>query len=288
MSVNRIEQKYNRKEPFMEERKNHGTETAAVRKLFESKAGLEAVERAGNNPNLKGIVHECLYKNTQNLKPENVLNGTKAVLSKSPTAIRDDVLFMKGGHVVGRAQLKDTVNSVSKTVKQAANGKYAGTNLLGTAETAEAFKKATENMAKKGTTVTQKMGSTGISSTDTSRIATEFLGGKVTSESLKKVAGSSGVTGGVISGGLEAISAGKELMDGDIDGGEFLGRVTKETVGGGLSAAGGSVAATAASAGVATALAATTAPAWIPAAVGLGAAVAVGTVIKGAFDFLFD
>ena len=78
------------------------------------------------------------------------------------------------------------------------------------------------------------------------------------------------------------------LADGEIDGGEFVGNVAKETVGGGLSAAGGSVAATAAATGAATLLATTAAPVWVPAAVGIGAAVAVGSAIKGLWDCIFD
>ena len=67
-----------------------------------------------------------------------------------------------------------------------------------------------------------------------------------------------------------------------------MGNVAKETVGGGLAAAGGSAAASLAAAGAATVLAATTAPVWLPGAISIGAAVVVGSVIKGAWDALFD
>ena len=274
-----------------EKKNNHnhaGTATAMARKAYESKVGIEAVKRVGKNQNLKGVVHEILYRDAQNINPTNVLKGAKATLSKSTTAVRDDVLLMKGGQVIGRSQLKDTANSITKTVKQVSNKKYVGTKLVGTSETTKAFNEA----VKKGTDVTQKMTSSNISSVDTSRIAAETIGknaaSKVTKESLKKVAGSSGVVGGVISGGIEAVSAGMDLYDGKIDGEEFAGRVVKETVGGGLSAAGGSVAATAVSASVATALAATSAPLWVPAAAGIGVSLAVGTAIKGLWDWIVD
>lgn len=276
MNNNEINQK--------ESKKNYGTGFAAGRKAYEAKAGIEAYERAGNNPQLKGIVHEVLYKDAQNMKPDNLINGIKGTLSKSTTAVRDDVLLMQGGKVVGRSQLKDTANSISKTVKQASNGKYAGTKLMGTKETVQAYEKAVEKLADKGVTVSQKMTSTGISSTTTSRIAAETIGGKMAASSIAKVARSSGVAGGAISGGIEAVSAGMDLLKGDIDGGEFVGRVAKETVGGGISAAGGSMAATAVSAGAASLLAATAAPVWVPAALGLGAAVAVGSFIKDIWD----
>lgn len=271
----------------MENKKNYGTDVAAARKIYEAKVGLEAYERAGNNPQLKGIVHEVLYKDAQTVNPVNLFNGTRGVLSKSTTAVRDDVLLMKGGKVVGRSQLKDTAGSISKTVKQAADGKYAGTRLMGTKETVQAYEKAVGKLSGKGISVSQKMTSTGISSADTGRIAAETIGGKLAAKSLAKVAGSSGVAGGAISGGIETVCAGMDLLEGNIDGGEFVSRVTKETIGGGVSAAGASMAATAVSGGVATILAATAAPAWVPAAVGIGAAVVVGSFIKDIWDSIF-
>lgn len=271
----------------MEERKNNGTNVAVAKKAYEAKVGMEAFERGGHNPQLKGIVHEVLYKDVETLNPSNLFNGSKGVLSESTTAIRDDVLLMNGGKVVGRSQLKDTTQSISKTIKQVSDGKYKGTNLMGTIETVQAYEKGVEKLASKGTIISQKMTSTGISSADTSRIAAETIGGKLTAQSMTKLAKSSGFAGGMISGGFEVLSAGMELIDGSIDGGEFVGRVAKETVGGGFSAAGGCAAASVVSTGVASALAATAAPVWIPAAVGIGAAVCVGSVIKDFWDAIF-
>ena len=117
-----------------------GATTAAGRMAYEGKVGVEAVVRSGGkNPQLKGVVHEILYRDSITMAPDNLIHGTKGALSKSATAIRDDVLTMQGGKVIGRAQLKDTVSSINKTVKQASSGKYAGTNLMGTKETAAAY-----------------------------------------------------------------------------------------------------------------------------------------------------
>lgn len=268
-----------------------GTATALAREAFEAKVGLEAYQRAGNNPNLKGIVHEVLAKDIYNASPERIVDGTKAVLSKSTTAVRDDVLIMKDGAVVGRWQLKDTAQSIQKTVKQVENGHYIGTNLKGTTETVKAYNHAVSKAAANGSKLTQKMSSTGISSTDTSRIACKTIGsnaGKLTAGSLGKVASSSGAAGAVISGGIEVVSSGIQLAKGEIDGGEFVGNVAKETVTGGISAASGSIAATAAAAGAASVLAATSAPVWVPAAIGIGAAVAVGSAVKSGCDAICD
>lgn len=272
----------------MENKKNTGTMSAGVKEAYESKVGLEAFSRAGNNKNLHGVVHEVLYKDAQNLNPSNILKGAQASLSKSTTAVRDDVVLMKAGKVVGRSQLKDTAKSIGHTVKQVSSGKYQGTTLMGTKETVKAYNTQVARAASKGVKITQKMKSTGISSADTTRIASKTLGGNLTSKTLNSAAKGSGAIGAAISGGIEVISAGKDLIDGRIDGGEFTSRVVKETAGGGLSAAAGGVVATATVTTAAGVLATTTAPVWAPAAIAVGSAVVVGSAVKGIWDALWD
>ena len=266
-----------------------GTAAAAAREVLEGAVGIEAVMRAGKNPQLKGIVHEVAFKDLYNLSPERLIDGNVAVLSNSPTAVRDDLLIMNGGKVIQRMQLKDTVSSsgISKTISQVSNKHYAGTKLMGTPETVAKYTEA----AAKGKQVTQQMSSTGISSSDTARIAAKTIGsssGKVSAEALRKVAGSSGVVGAVLSGGFEVINSGMKLVNYEIDGGEFVANVAKEAVGGGVSAACASAAATAAAAATATALAATAAPFWVPAAAGAAVAIGAGSTIKSGWDTLCD
>ena len=271
----------------MSESKNHGgTMAAAARELYEGKVGLEAVARAGRNPNLKGIVHEVLVKDAINANPANMFAGKVASLTKSTTAVRDDLVVQQAGKIIGRMQLKDTAGSINETVRKVASGQYRGTSLVGTNETAKAFNAAAERAG-----LTQRMGSSGASSSDTARIASKTIGasaGKLTANQLAKVAGSSGAVGAVISGGIEVLSSGVKLANGEIDGEEFVANVAREGIGGGLAAAGGTAAATVAGAGAATLLAATTAPAWVPVAVGVGAAVAVGSAIKSLWDSFWD
>lgn len=275
----------------MSEKKNAGTAAAAGRSAYEAKVGVEAVIRSGGkNPQLKGVVHEVLYRDSVTLSPANLANGTVGVLSKSSTAVRDDVLIKQGSKIVSRAQLKDTVSSagVAKTVKQAASGKYARTNLKGTVETTKLYNQAADKLVKAGGKVPQKMTSTGISSADTSRIAAQTVGGSLKAASVAKCALTSGGAGAAISGGIEVLSSGVKLLEGEIDGEEFVGNVARETVGGGLSAAGGSAAATAVGTVAAGLLTGTTAPLWVPGAIAVGAAVAVGSGIKSLWDCLFD
>ena len=266
-----------------------GAAMAASRSAYEAKVGVEAVLRSGGkNPQLKGVVHEILYRDALTMKPGNLANGARGTLSKSVTAVRDDVLLKQGGAVVGRAQLKDAVHTADRVARQAAHGKYAGTKLMGTKETVMAYEKAVHSMAKRGTAVTQKMTSTGISSTDTGRIAAQTLGDGLKMASLGKAALTSGGAGAVISGGIEAVSSGVKLAKGEIDGGEFAANVAKETAGGGLAAAGGTAAASATATAAAAVLAGTAAPLWVPGAIAVGAAVAVGSGIKSLWDLLWD
>lgn len=272
----------------MENKKNTGTISASAKELYEGKVGIEAFSRAGNNKNLHGIVHEVLYKDAQNINPSNIVKGAKAALSKSTTAVRDDVVLMQAGKVIGRSQLKDTANSISHTVKQVSSGKYQGTVLMGTKETVNAYNSEVAKAASKGIDITQKMKSTGISSADTARIASKTIGGNLTSKALTSAAKGSGAVGAAVSGGIEVVSAGMDLLDGKIDGGEFTSRVVKETAGGGLSAAAGGAAATAVATTAAGILATTTAPVWVSAIIGAGAAVAVGSAVKGIWDSIWD
>lgn len=278
------------------EMKNYGAGMSAVKKAYESSVGVRALKRAGRNPNLKGIVHEIMYADKQNLKLSNILSGTKASLSKSPTAIRDDIILKNKGMIVGRMQLKDTVNSISATGKQVASGKYARTSLMGTKETVDEFKKFTAAKAAKGEKITQKMTSTGISSSDTSRIASQTLGKKIPGRDLLKSSGNTGIQGAAFSGAVELFSAGKDYFNGNISAGKAAARVAKETIGGGLSSAAGSAAGTVASAGVAaavsaSALGAVLAPpvtAVASAIAALTASCGVGTVVKKGCDAVYD
>ena len=269
--------------------KEAGAAAAVSRSIYETKVGVEAVLRSGGkNPQLKGVVHEILYRDSITMNIRNLVSGTRGVLSKSVTAIRDDVLTKRGGSVVGRAQLKDTVSGIGKTMQQAASGKYARTKLMGTKETVKAYNQAAARMARNGTTVTQKMTSTGISSADTSRIAAQTIGGTVKAAYMARAAVTSGGVGAAISGGVEAVASGVKLAKGEISGRKFAGNVAKEAVGGGLSAAAGTTAATATATAAATVLAATSAPVWVPGALGVGAAVAVGCGVKSLWDHTCD
>ena len=255
----------------------HGARGVLINVTGSMDIGLEEVEQAAS------LVQDALT-----MKPGNLANGARGTLSKSVTAVRDDVLLKQGGAVVGRAQLKDAVHTADRVARQAAHGKYAGTKLMGTKETVMAYEKAVHSMAKRGTAVTQKMTSTGISSTDTGRIAAQTLGDGLKMASLGKAALTSGGAGAVISGGIEAVSSGVKLAKGEIDGGEFAANVAKETAGGGLAAAGGTAAASATATAAAAVLAGTAAPLWVPGAIAVGAAVAVGSGIKSLWDLLWD
>jgi len=257
-----------------------------VREGYEAKVALEALTRAGLNPQLKGVVHEILYRDLLNVQPTNLLTGTRAALTRSMTSVRDDLVLKQAGRVVGRFQLKDTAGSIRETVRQAASGQYRGTVLAGTRETAEAYAREAARQAARRVNVTQSIRSTGISSTQTASIAGKAVGHLPGRAVLAASAHSAGLVGVGIGAAVELASSARAFREGRISGGELAGRVAAEGVKGGISAATGAVVSTAATAGTAAVLAsaAISAPVIVPLAVGVGAAVAVGGAVKGLLD----
>ena len=89
----------------MHEKKNAGAATAAGRSAYEAKVGAEAVLRSGGkNPQLKGVVHEVLYRDSVTLNPGNVANGTVGVrlsigVAEKEQSREDGVDELDGFHV---------------------------------------------------------------------------------------------------------------------------------------------------------------------------------------------
>lgn len=101
-------------------KKNTTNYAPIARKAYEAKVGLEALNRAGHCPQLKGHVCEILVKDQFNANPANFLQGKHAALTKSPTAQMRDIVVTKGGKIAGHMQVKDTVSNSGalKTAKQ--------------------------------------------------------------------------------------------------------------------------------------------------------------------------
>lgn len=253
-----------------------------VQTIYEGSVNARVVERAGNlaSSQSKGIAHEIMYADKLNItRPE--LGVTK--LSTKSNAVRDDLVSVKDGVVKYRAQLKDTVSSsgVKKTVTQGMNGKYQGTNFMGTKETTELYNQATKN------TAAQKMSSTGISSKDTSRI-TESFSGKMTS--LENIAHNSTRAGSFGAVASVAVGAVEDIVNSE-SGEEMLAHAAANGARGFASGYVGSAAATVATsataAGIASVPALAAAPlvaVAAPVAAGIVAATVAGKVVMDATD----
>lgn len=245
---------------------NVSTGLNSVQTIYEGSVNARVVERAGNlaSSQSKGIAHEIMYADKLNVtRPE--LGVTK--LSTKTNAVRDDLVSVKDGVVKYRAQLKDTVSSsgVNKTVTQGMNGKYQGTNFMGTKETTELYNAATKN------TAAQKMSSTGISSKDTSRI-TESFSGKMTS--LENIAHNSTRAGSFGAVANVAVGAVEDIVNSE-SGDEMLAH------------AAATVATSATAAGIASVPALAAAPlvaVAAPVAAGIVAATVAGKVVMDATD----
>ena len=258
---------------------------------YEARVALQALERAGKCPNLHGHVHEFMFCDKYNFNPEHFLNGEHAQLTKSATAEMKDIIMMKGGKVIGHAQLKDTssLSGAAKTVKQIKAGKYAKTRVMGTEET----------FAKIAGKTSQPVHSSGISSETTSRIAGKALG-NTTLGMVKSAAKSGGLAGAAFGAGIEAISSGIDYLDGKKEFDDVVIDVGAAAIKGGVTGAGSAVAgtvaagwagsaiSTVAATGVGSAFAGTTIGAATilagPVVVGAIATIAVGGLISSIFD----
>lgn len=261
---------------------NLSTGFNSVQTIYEGSVNARVVERVGNLSSLqsKGIAHEIMYADKLNVThPE--LGVTK--LSTKTNAVRDDLVSVKDGVVKYRAQLKDTVSSsgVKKTVTQGVNGKYQGTNFMGTKETTKLYNKATEY------TNAQKMSSTGISSKDTTRI-TESFSGKM--PSFENIAYNSTRAGSFGAAANVAVGVVQDMVNSE-SGEEMLAHVVSNGARGFASgyvgSAAATVATTATAAGIASVPALAAAPVVVavaPVAAGIAAATVAGKAVMDATD----
>ena len=266
--------------------------TIMAKEGYEAKVGLEALNRAGRNMQLKGHVHEILFKDQYNSNPINIIQGKTAALTKSPTAQMRDVVMKQGNKVIGHAQLKDTVSKsgVRKTIEQIKAGHYNKTAVYGTKETVK----------KIGSSVTQKVKSTGISSSTTKRIADKALGNAATLNTVTSAVKSGGSVGAIAGAGIEAVSSVVDVFNGKKSVDEAVGDVAVAGIKGGITGAAGAATSTVAAGVAGSAIGAamtTTAGAAVastaigaaavtvaPVAVGFAAACAVCSFIGSIFD----
>ena len=262
---------------------------------YESSVIARAMQRAGNNPHLKGHIHEVLIQDARNVRNLLSMNGASTQLTKSTTAGTVDLVTTRGGKVIERLQVKDvTSNSgINKLVKQCADGKYRSAKLIGSDETAQMFNKAAEKAG-----ISKRMSSSGVSSKTSTSLAQRAgaAGSGTLGSAMAQAARSGGAAGAVIGAGVEAVRGVVDWSNGDADGLEVAGRVTKAAAKGGVSGAAAGAAATAAGAGAAAAVTAlgVTGGAAVVATVGAPLLVAVGVgyvaseVFDGVCDFLSD
>lgn len=218
----------------MSKQKNDNTKTNRVLAGFEhynDAIGQEALSRAGNNPQLKGIVHEMLFRDKCNMNPSNILKGNVTVLTRNPTAHNVDLVTMNDGKAVSKYQLKDCTSDsgVRDTLGRVRKGQYKNTQLMGTEETAKKY-----NSMK--TPNDRPMKSTGISSKRTGRIA-DNAGAKspdknTVMNNFKDVGScalnSAGI-GAAFSAAGSLYSNLEKYNKGEINGLEYMGEVAKDT-----------------------------------------------------------
>ncbi|PIV91133.1 MAG: hypothetical protein COZ20_01910 [Gallionellales bacterium CG_4_10_14_3_um_filter_54_96] len=263
--------------------------TVATKTSYESSVITRAMGRAGNNPHLKGHIHEILTKDSMNLK--NVFSGQHTELTKSTTAKAVDLVTTKGGKVISRIQVKDTISQsgIDKLVRQVADGKYQSTKLVGTEETTKLANAAFEKAG-----LSKRMVSSGTSSNTTTSLAQRAgaSGSGTLGSAVGQAAKSGGAVGAGVGAGIEVVSGLVDLANGNRDVGEVTVAVAKAGAKGYATGASAGAAATVGGALAAEGLAAVGAGAAFTTAATFAApvvaAVAVGYVVSEVWDWLFD
>lgn len=263
-----------------------GSQSASATKIsYEGSVIARAVGRAGRNPHLKGHIHEVLTQDSRNLG--NLLKGQTTRLTKSTTARTVDLVTTRGGKVVERLQLKDTLSpgSVNKLVRQVADGKYRSTQLVGTKETTKVVNAALEKAG-----LSKRMISSGHSSQTTTSLAQRAgaAGSGTLSGAVVQAAKTGGSIGGAVGAGIEAISGVRDLINGERSTAEVAGAVAKAGVKGYASGAAASAAATAGGATVVGGLTTLGAGAGITAAATVAAPLVIGAGVAYAVCKVFD
>ena len=176
-----------------------------INSTYQSSIARRALQRAGHCKNLKGHVLEIYYKDRYNADVRNILAGRRGYLTKSSTAVRDDLVVKQGGHIVKRFQCKDTLSNsgVRETVNRIREGQYSRKNVVGTRETADAVNRSLEKGKAKTSTRVQD---SGISSKTTELIACQANGANPLKH-LDLVGHHAGsmAKGGAIAGGVTSI-----------------------------------------------------------------------------------
>lgn len=263
--------------------------TLSGKTSYETSVIKRAVDRAGNNPHLKGHIHEILVKDAKNVR--NLFNGSQTELTKSTTAKTVDLVTKNGGKVVERLQLKDTLSKsgVDKTVKQVLKGQYRSTRLVGTEETTKLV-----NQALKKAGSAKRMTSSGVSSNTTTTLAQRAgaSGSGTLGNAALQSAKSGGALGAGIGVGIELVSGVAGLVNGEREFSDVAvstvkagakGYATGAAAGAAVTAAGPAIAATSAaiaSYGVAASVVTFAAP--------VAVAVGVGWAVSSLFDSIFD
>ena len=252
------------------------------------KVGWETFSRVGAGRNAFGTSMEIMTRNQLNLNPFN-----KAMLGNGYRTGED--ILLRGSMIEVKAGSSQYAKTVSDLIL---SGKYDSVKEIRTSK--EMYDQILKNLEKdpeKYALWKNRIKDTGISN-NTAKAAQQSIfhwdtakSGMSASEraALAKQAVkstkistyvASGIAGGIISGGLEAILDYQDYKTGRISKGQYVNNIARETTSGAVSA----VTVTA----ITTAVAAAGAPALLTIGVGVAAGVAIGTGISWLWKKVFE
>lgn len=225
------------------------TTAAATQSTYEAKVISEAVDRVGGCNQVKGTIHEILFRDSLNANPLRLAKGESARLVTNTTAKTVDLVVMRSGKVVERIQLKDAPASVRDLLSQISSGQYNSAQVKVTPETLDALGKHLDKL-KGGKSIS----SSGVSSGYTEQLgrragAPSHPGAATLTKGLGRACGNAAKAGaqfgGAVGGGVAVVKGVFDLANGDRNVVEVGKDVAKGTTVGAVSGAAASAAATA-------------------------------------------
>lgn len=201
-----------------------------INSTYQGSVAQRAVQRAGHCKNLKGHIFEICYQDKMNMNPKNVITGKRAYLTKSPNAVRDDIIVKQNGKVIKRFQCKDTssVSGARDTAKRIQSGQYSRTNVVGTSETSETVNSVLEKGDSKTST---RVRNSKISSKTTELIACQANGANPLKhmDLIGRHARQIAISAAAVGGGVSVIKNGREILAGIQDLDEGLTHIAADT-----------------------------------------------------------
>lgn len=195
-----------------------GEHVARGQEVYLGQVAHRLRNRCGMCPQAKGVAQEIMFGDRLNARPRAVVLRLRARQPNSRSTRTADLVLTREGRrgTFGLIQVKDVTSTggIGKTLRQVRAGQYRRSSLFGSPETVKEYSRA-------GGQSVQRMHSTGISSTTTTRVAAQAgckvrginAGQMIAADIAKTTASAAALSGGTqlllgVASGFQAIQEG--------------------------------------------------------------------------------